>query len=76
MYPNLLRPLFDLQRKLVIQSPVLWTDDTPVTVLVGGKEGSRQGRFWTYIGATIVVWFVNVTVGWLLDKVRGPAVAY
>ena len=27
--------------------------------------------FWTYIGATIVVWFVNVTVGWVLDKVRG-----
>jgi len=24
--------------------------------------------FWTYIGATIVVWFVNVVVGWLLDK--------
>jgi len=34
----------------VVQSPVLWTDDTPVTVLVGGEEGSRQGRFWTYIG--------------------------
>ena len=27
--------------------------------------------FWTYIGATIVVWLVNVTVGWLLGKVRG-----
>src|SRR5262245_19576919 len=27
--------------------------------------------FWTYIGATIVVWIVNVTVGWFLDKVRG-----
>ena len=27
--------------------------------------------FWTYIGATIVVWLVNVTVGWLLDRVRG-----
>ena len=26
--------------------------------------------FWTYIGATIVVWFVNVTVGWVLDRVR------
>jgi putative membrane protein len=25
--------------------------------------------FWTYIGATIVVWLVNVTVGWLLDKI-------
>jgi hypothetical protein len=47
---DLLQPLYDLQRKLVVQSPVLWTDDTPVTVLVGGKEGSRQGRFWTYVG--------------------------
>jgi putative membrane protein len=27
--------------------------------------------FWTYIGATIVVWLVNVTVGWLLDRVSG-----
>jgi putative membrane protein len=27
--------------------------------------------FWTYIGATIVVWIVNVVVGWLLDRVRG-----
>ena len=25
--------------------------------------------FWTYVGATIVVWLVNVTVGWFLDKV-------
>lgn len=28
----------------------MWTDDTPVKVLTGGEEGSRQGRFWTYIG--------------------------
>jgi putative membrane protein len=27
--------------------------------------------FWTYVGATIVVWLVNVAVGWLLDKVKG-----
>ena len=26
--------------------------------------------FWTYVGATIIVWFVNVTVGWLLDRIR------
>ena len=25
--------------------------------------------FWTYVGATIVVWLVNVVVGWLLDAV-------
>jgi len=47
---ELLKPLYELQRNLVLQSPVLWTDDTPVKVLVGGEEGSRQGRFWTYIG--------------------------
>jgi hypothetical protein len=34
---------------LVLRSPVLWTDDTPVTVLVGGDDGSRTARFWTYI---------------------------
>jgi putative membrane protein len=27
--------------------------------------------FWTYVGATIVVWLVNVVVGWLLDKITG-----
>jgi putative membrane protein len=27
--------------------------------------------FWTYVGATIVVWLVNVIVGWLLDRVAG-----
>jgi len=26
--------------------------------------------FWTYIGATIVVWFVNFVMNWVLDKVR------
>ena len=43
-------PLYERQKELVLQSPVLWTDDTPVTVLLGGREGSRKGRFWTYIG--------------------------
>ena len=47
---ELLRPLYQRQKELVLKSPVLWTDDTPVTVLVGGQEGSRKGRFWTYIG--------------------------
>ena len=47
---ELLRPLYELQQQRVIQSSVMWTDDTTVKVLVGGEEGSRQGRFWTYIG--------------------------
>jgi transposase len=47
---ELFEPLFELQRRLVLQSAVMWTDDTPVKVLTGGEEGSRLGRFWTYIG--------------------------
>ena len=46
---ELFRPLYELQRQRVLQSSVMWTDDTPVTVL-GGSAGSFQGRFWTYIG--------------------------
>ncbi|MFO7572510.1 MAG: phage holin family protein [Gaiellaceae bacterium] len=30
--------------------------------------------FWTYVGATIVVWLVNVTVGRLLDRVQTAGV--
>ena len=41
--------LYELQRQRVLQSAVMWTDDTRVTVL-GGKEGSFKGYFWTYIG--------------------------
>ena len=32
--------------------------------------------FWTYIGATIVVWLVNVAVGAVIDAVRGDAPKY
>jgi transposase len=46
---ELLRPLYDLQRELVLQSSVMWTDDTRVTVL-GGEAGSFPGHFWTYLG--------------------------
>jgi transposase len=46
---ELLRPLYERQKELLLQSPVLWTDDTPVTVLSAGPEGRRTGRFWTYI---------------------------
>ncbi len=47
---DLLQPLYDLQRQLVLKSPVMWTDDTPVKVMCGGEEGTRQGRFWVYVG--------------------------
>jgi hypothetical protein len=46
---ELFMPLYELQRERVPQSTVMWTDDTPVTV-IGGLQGSFQGHFWTYLG--------------------------
>ena len=46
----MLEPLAELQKTLVLQSPIIWTDDTPVTVLGGEEPGSSTGRFWVYIG--------------------------
>jgi hypothetical protein len=42
--------LYERQKELLLRSPVLWTDDTPVTLLSSGQEGGRQGRFWACIG--------------------------
>ena len=47
---ELLEPLAELQKSRVLLAPVLWTDDTPVTVLGGDILGSSTGRFWVYIG--------------------------
>jgi transposase len=43
-----LAPLAERMRQLVLQSELLWTDDTPVPLLVEG--GTQQARFWTYLG--------------------------
>ena len=47
---ELLRPLYDLQRQLVLQSSVMWTDDTPDHGVGRSEAGSFRGHFWTYIG--------------------------
>ena len=44
-----LAPLAELQRTRVLQSDVIWTDDTHVTVLSGKAPGSTRARFWAYI---------------------------
>jgi transposase len=51
---DLLKPLYELQKALVLKGPVIWTDDTHVTVLGGDQPGSRKGRFWVYIGPTTI----------------------
>jgi transposase len=67
----LLGPLAELQKTLVLQTPVMWTDDTPVTVLGGEHPGSTKGRFWAYIGDSDHPYSVyDFTMNWSRD---GPA---
>jgi len=47
---DLVKPLYQLQKELVQTAPVIWTDDTHVTVLHDEEPRSRKGRFWVYIG--------------------------
>jgi transposase len=47
---ELIRPLYEIQKRLVVQSPVIWTDDTPIKALGGDKPGSLTTRFWLYHG--------------------------
>ena len=69
---ELLRPLYDLQKMRIQQSPVMWTDDTTVTVLNESKMGgSRTGRFWIYLGDAANPYSV---FDFTLDRTRnGPA---
>ena len=47
---ELLKPLYELMVKRVLQSKVIHTDDTPVPVLDPNLPKTRTGRFWVYAG--------------------------
>lgn len=45
-----LEPLYELMKFEVLQSAVLWTDDTPVKLQGGDPEETKQSRLWAYLG--------------------------
>jgi transposase len=47
---DLMRPLYEWMKRLVLESKVIWTDDTPVPVLEPGRGKTREGRIWVYVG--------------------------
>lgn len=47
---DLLRPLYELVVERVVQSNVIHTDDTPVSVLDLSLPRTRTGRLWVYAG--------------------------
>jgi len=47
---HLLEPVVEAMKRNVLESKVIHTDDTPVTVREPGKSGTHKGRFWVYLG--------------------------
>lgn len=47
---QLLRPLYDVMRREVLQGRKINTDDSPVPVQEPGTSKTRQGRLWVYVG--------------------------
>jgi len=47
---HVLEPVFEAMKRRVLESKVVHTDDTPVTVREPGTSGTHQGRFWVYLG--------------------------
>ena len=47
---NLLEPVVARMTERVLESKVIHTDDTPVTVRQPGMSGTHKGRFWLYLG--------------------------
>ncbi|WP_169981495.1 IS66 family transposase, partial [Tautonia rosea] len=47
---GLLEPIVRAMHRRILQSRVIQTDDTPVTVQDPGGGGSSTGRLWVYLG--------------------------
>jgi transposase len=43
-------PLYDLMRQKIFESGVIFTDDTPVKMIVKGHKKAKNGRMWIYLG--------------------------
>lgn len=47
---NVLKPIYDEMKNDVLGRGVIFTDDTPVRLIVKGKGKTVQGRMWVYVG--------------------------
>ena len=54
---ELLEPIANELLKEIIQSPIVNTDDTPVTLAQSSEGGSKQGRVWAYLNQKGRYWY-------------------
>jgi len=68
---DLLTPLRDLMRRRILLSRVVHTDDTPVPFREPGRDRTRRGHLWVYLGGVAHPYAVfDFTPGYSRD---GPA---
>ena len=58
---ELLEPIAEEIKREVLASPVIHTDDTPVTIARSREGGSRQGRVWVYLNREGRTWYEFTT---------------
>jgi transposase len=58
---DLLEPIAEEIQREVLSSPVIHTDDTPVTIAHSREGGSRQGRVWIYLNREGRHWYEFTT---------------
>jgi len=54
---ELLEPIAEEIRREILASPIVNTDDTPVTIARSSSGGSRQGRVWAYLNQQGRHWY-------------------
>ena len=54
---ELLEPIAEEIKKDVLASPVIHTDDTPVTLAQSATGGSKQARVWVYLNREGRIWY-------------------
>jgi len=54
---ELLEPIADQLRREILASPIVNTDDTPVTLAQSSEGGSKQARVWAYLNQRGRYWY-------------------
>ena len=47
---ELTRPIVDRMKQEVLNSPIIWTNDTTLPVLDPDRDSTKTGRLWVYLG--------------------------
>lgn len=72
---NLLMPIYEEMKSRVLNSHVIWTDDTPVDLQDREHENNiRQARIWAYLATLTTIWSYMISL--ILAEETVPQVSF